>query len=198
VIRSVEIKGLRGIRTGRLTDFTPLVVLVGRNGSGKSTVIEGVLIGASPDTADAMLQVVRRHEAGGSGPRWLLWRAGEGEPTEIRVTTDSGTSRQCRLQLQRGMPEEQTLITIEVIDQEGRRSGWLRGVKTKYHSHQPASFPLWKTCQRFTSLKVTRPGFKNRFMNCTQRPSGEGVEKRRLGLFPNGTDFSLTAARRRG
>src|SRR5438874_12511058 len=79
VIRSVEIKGLRGIREGKLVDLSPLVVLVGPNGSGKSTVIEGMLIAASPVTSDAIIQVVRRHEAGGSGPRWLLWKAGEGD-----------------------------------------------------------------------------------------------------------------------
>ena len=75
MIRSIEIKGLRGIREGQLTDLTPLVVLVGPNGSGKSTVIEGILIAASPVTADAIVEVVRRHEGGGSGPRWLLWKA---------------------------------------------------------------------------------------------------------------------------
>jgi hypothetical protein len=89
-----------------------------------------------------MVQVVRRHEAGGSGPRWLLWRGGEGEPTEISVTTDSGMPRKCRLQLQRGRPEGETLIRFEVIDKEGQQqgSGWLMGLKTKYHSHQSAGF----------------------------------------------------------
>ncbi len=63
MIRSVEIKGLRGIREGKLTDLTPLVVLVGPNGSGKSTVLEGIFLGASPDAAAATVQVIRRHEA---------------------------------------------------------------------------------------------------------------------------------------
>ena len=79
MIQSIEIKGFRGIREGSLADLTPLVVLVGPNGSGKSTVIEAMLIGASPLTGEALVQVMRRHEAGGSDPRWLLWRAGEAE-----------------------------------------------------------------------------------------------------------------------
>lgn len=142
MIHSIMIKGLRGIRAGNLTDLTPLVVLVGPNGSGKSTVIEGILIGASPDTADAMVKVVRRHEAGGSGPRWLLWRAGEGEQTKIRVTTSAGMSRTCRLQLERGRPEQETLITFVIIDQGDAQhlSGWFRGVKNHYDSHQSAGF----------------------------------------------------------
>ncbi len=49
MIRSVEIKGLRGIQEGKLDDFTPLVILVGTNGSGKSTVLDAMLIGANPN-----------------------------------------------------------------------------------------------------------------------------------------------------
>lgn len=140
MIRSIEIKGLRGIRTGSLTDLTPLVVLVGPNGAGKSTVIEGILIGTSPDTADAIVQVIRRHEAGGSGPRWLLWRSGESGPTEITVRINAEMSRKCLLQLERGGPEEQTQIRFVVIQNETQQlgSGYVIGVKNKYHGHQPA------------------------------------------------------------
>ena len=99
MIRSVEIKGLRGIREGKLTDLSPLVVLVGPNGSGKSTVIEAIHIGANPDTGDAIVEVIRRHEAGGSGPRWLLWRAALGRPTEITATSEK-VSRQCTFHLE--------------------------------------------------------------------------------------------------
>jgi predicted ATPase len=141
VIRSVEIKGLRGIWEGKLTDLSPLVVLVGPNGSGKSTILEGILISASPVTADAIIQVIRRHEAGGSGPRWLLWRAGERVPTEITVTTSAGMSRTCRLQLERGRPENETLITYAVIrDGSQLANGWIRGEKNKYQSHYPSGF----------------------------------------------------------
>jgi len=141
VIRCVEIKGLRGIREGKLTDLSPLVVLVGPNGSGKSTVIEGVLIGASPVASDAIIQVIRRHEAGGGGPRWLLWRAGEGVPNEITVTTTAGVSRTCQLQLDRGRPENETVIDFTVIrDGSQLAGGRIRGEKNKYHSHHPSAF----------------------------------------------------------
>jgi predicted ATPase len=92
MIRSIEIKGLRGIREGCLTDLSPLVVLVGPNGSGKSTVVEGILIGASPNTAEAIVEVVRRHEAGGSGLRWLLWKPSDAEPTEVAVRENADYS----------------------------------------------------------------------------------------------------------
>jgi predicted ATPase len=141
VIRSVEIKGLRGIREGKLGDLTPLVVLVGPNGSGKSTVIEAILIGSSPVTTDAIVQVIRRHEAGGSGPRWLLWKAGQTEPAEIMVTSDARISRKCRLKLDRGRPEDETIIKVDLDHNDTHlASGWLRGAKNKYHSHGPLPF----------------------------------------------------------
>ncbi len=52
MIRSVEIKNMRGIREGSLSDLTPLVVLVGPNGAGKSTVLDALLIAANPQVAD--------------------------------------------------------------------------------------------------------------------------------------------------
>jgi len=141
VIRTIEIKGLRGIREGKLSDLTPLVVLVGPNGCGKSTAIEGIHIAASPATAEALVQVIRRHEAGGSGPRWLLWRAGLTGPAEVKIASDSEVSRTCRLQLDPGKPESETWIEFEVSHKKGQtRNGNVRAVKNKYHSHNPAGF----------------------------------------------------------
>jgi energy-coupling factor transporter ATP-binding protein EcfA2 len=117
------------------------VVLVGPNGSGKSTVLEGILIGASPTTADAIVEVIRRHEGGGSGPRWLLWKTGEGDFTQIRVTSDAGIDRRCQLRLNRARPEDDTLIEFRV-DHDNTRvaDGYVRGVKNKFHSYQPGPF----------------------------------------------------------
>jgi hypothetical protein len=141
VIRSIEIKGLRGIREGKVTNLSPLVVLVGPNGSGKSTVIEAILIDASPDTADALVQVVRRHEAGGSGPRWLLWKAGEGGPTEVVVTNNVGTTRKCELKLERGKPEQETVISFSVTENgSGRGYGNISGHKNKHQGYSSAGF----------------------------------------------------------
>jgi predicted ATPase len=143
VIRSIEINRLRGIREGKLADLTPLVVLVGPNGSGKSTVIEGILIGASPLTVEALVQVVRRHEAGGSGPRWLLWKAGQGGPTEVTVTSEK-LSQKCVLQLERNQPESQTMIRFRLIRSDVLiGEGYILGMKNKYHSgSSPGFLPL--------------------------------------------------------
>jgi predicted ATPase len=141
VIRSVEIKGLRGIREGKLTDLSPLVVLVGPNGSGKSTVLEALLIGASPLPVEAAVQVVRRHEAGGTGPRWLLWRGGEDGQTEIRTGADPGVLRECKLLLDRSKPEGETLITLAVSDDSrGQGAGNLYATQNTLQSWRPTGF----------------------------------------------------------
>jgi energy-coupling factor transporter ATP-binding protein EcfA2 len=93
VIRSIEIKGLRGIREGKLTDLTPLVVLVGPNGSGKSTIIDALLIAANPNPPAAIGQAVARRERVYAGARWLLWKAGQDGPAELVVRADSESRR---------------------------------------------------------------------------------------------------------
>jgi hypothetical protein len=141
VIRSVEIKGLRGIREGILTDLSPLVILVGPNGSGKSTVIEGILIGASPNPGDAIVEVIRRHETGGSGPSWLLWKAGETGAAAVTVTTSAGVSRTCQIRQNRSTPAAETLFEHTAVEHGIQvAGGWVRGAKNKYVNHQSTPF----------------------------------------------------------
>jgi predicted ATPase len=121
VIHSVEIKGLRGIREGKLTDLTPLVVLVGPNGSGKSTVLEAILIGASPFTGDAIGRAVRRHQGVQRGSRWLLWKAGSNDPSQITITADPQMVRTCKLELDRTRTENQPGIICRLDDGSGER-----------------------------------------------------------------------------
>ncbi len=183
MIRSVEIKGLRGIREGKLTDLTPLVVLVGPNGSGKSTIIEGILIGASPLAAEAILQVVRRHEAGGSGPAWLLWRAGEREPTEVTVVTDFGKPRQCKLNLERGVPEDQTYITFRLFQQNSLfASGYLIGVKNKYHSHQPTNFTPLEDVPEIHLVEAYPANFQKPLHELYTKAVQNGRRKEAIGI----------------
>src|SRR5260370_42583678 len=103
--------------------------------------MEAILIGACQVTGDAIAQVVRRHEAGGSGPRWLLWRSGNGGTTEITVTTIANLSRKCELRLERGRPEIQSLITFTIVEAGLLRlRGNVYGEKNKYSHHNPADF----------------------------------------------------------
>ena len=104
MISSIEITRFRGIREGKLEDLTPLVVLVGPNASGKSTVLDAVLIGAAPVIGDAIGRAVVRHQGVKRGVRWLLWRSGQHGQSEIGVTTKRGCRRDCRLFLEETQP----------------------------------------------------------------------------------------------
>jgi predicted ATPase len=184
VIRAVEIKGLRGIHEGSLADLTPLVVLVGPNGSGKSTVIEGILVAASPTTAEAIVEVIRRHEAGGSGPRWVLWRAGQAGSTEVTVTTER-ISRKCVLHLQRGVPEDQTVIGFTVIHNDTNQvgNGYVIGLKNKYHSHQPAGFVPLEDVPEVHLVEAYPTGFQRPLHELYTKAVQHGRRKDAIGII---------------
>lgn len=89
VITSIEIKNLRGIREGRLDDLTPLTILVGANGCGKSTVLEALLIGGSPNPGEPIGRAVLARRGLPDPVRWLFWRAESG--IHAQITVCSGT-----------------------------------------------------------------------------------------------------------
>ena len=97
MIKSLEIKGLRGIRGGELHDFSRLVVLVGPNGSGKSTILDALLMCANPRPGSGIGRAVERHRGNVRGARWLFWKTGTDVPTEIVVKTDDHITQKCTL-----------------------------------------------------------------------------------------------------
>lgn len=74
MITSVKIERLRGVKEGEVNNLTPLTVLVGGNGSGKSTVLEAILIGASPKPHLAVGYASARRVGVQDGFRWLFWK----------------------------------------------------------------------------------------------------------------------------
>jgi predicted ATPase len=159
------------------------VVLVGPNGSGKSTVIEGILIGASPTTAEAIIEVIRRHEPGGSGPRWLLWKAGEGGSTEIELTTDR-IVRKCELRLQRGTSEIETIITFAVTNgptQVGQ--GAVRGIKNKYHDHNTAGFLPVEDVPEVHLVEAYPTSFQRPLHDLYTKAVQQGRRKEAIGII---------------
>jgi hypothetical protein len=113
VLSSIEIQRFRGIQEGKLSDLTPLVVLVGPNGSGKSTILEAMLVGASPLVVESLIQVIGRHEAGGSSPRWILWRAGQQEGGHITVS-GGGIYRTVAISLDRTTSDDVVYLDIRM------------------------------------------------------------------------------------
>ncbi|WP_158620099.1 AAA family ATPase [Corallococcus sicarius] len=105
MIESIQIKNLRGIREGRLNELTPLTVLVGPNSSGKSTILDALLIATSLSLGDAVGRAVRRRTERDADARWLLWRQGDDGPVDLTITNSQKSSRTCRLTWQTEVPE---------------------------------------------------------------------------------------------
>lgn len=75
MITRLVIKNLRGVRLGTLDGFAPLTVLTGPNSSGKSAVLDALLIAASPVPGDTLGRAVTRHPSFfGDAASWLLHR----------------------------------------------------------------------------------------------------------------------------
>lgn len=95
MIHTIEIENFRGIRTGRLEGLAPLTILTGPNASGKSAVLDALLVGASPDPADAVGRAVARHPVSISGARWLFWRLGSA--CRLMLVLESGSTAERHL-----------------------------------------------------------------------------------------------------
>lgn len=90
MITEIEITNLRGIRGGRLEGLKPLTILTGPNACGKSTVLDALLIGASPRPEDAVGLAVQRHPVALGGARWLFGPGGD--RAELAFATTSWPS----------------------------------------------------------------------------------------------------------
>jgi predicted ATPase len=97
VIIAIEITRFRGIREGKLDGFTPLVVLVGPNGCGKTSVLDALLVGGSREIEEGIGQAVRRHQGVKYGARWLFWRPSQSQSCQITVRMGAIGQRTCEL-----------------------------------------------------------------------------------------------------
>ena len=87
MISSVDIRGLRGIANGSASGLTRLVVLLGANGSGKSTVLDALMMGGSFHPGRAIGRAVMRRAAPHSSARWLFY--GSQTKASILVSSDA-------------------------------------------------------------------------------------------------------------
>lgn len=95
MIHEVTISGLRGIEEGRIADLSPLVVLAGSNGSGKSTVLDALFIGAGDAPGDDVGRAVQRRPDLWNGARWLVPRYAE-TGSRIEVVRQRGGQNEHR------------------------------------------------------------------------------------------------------
>lgn len=119
MIRSVEIKGLRGIQEGKLEDFTPLVILVGTNNSGKSTILDALLIGANPNVSDGILAAIDRRNGVKQKARWLVTQPASFPASIMLKTHLEEIYRTVDIKLSRSQTEEQVVVTGTVFTTNG-------------------------------------------------------------------------------
>ena len=89
MITSVSIERLRGIKQGELTDLTPLTVLLGPNGCGKSTVLDAMYIGAVDQPWQALRAAATRHQGMRYPLPWVFWKQGYGGNAQVRLERDA-------------------------------------------------------------------------------------------------------------
>lgn len=92
MIDSIEISNLRGIESGKLEGLAPLTILTGPNASGKSTVLDALLIGASPTPDEAVGRAVTRHPLNVGGGRWLFGPSGQKARLNLRGDGEEASS----------------------------------------------------------------------------------------------------------
>ncbi len=132
MITAIEFDGFRGIKTGALRDLSKLVVLLGKNSSGKSTILDGLLIGASTRPVDAIGRAVRRRMTNGSSASWLVYRR-IGKATIIVAGAEATTSR--------GVRRKTTLQWSESRGEQPDRNNLLGDIRARIEG-VPGSTPL--------------------------------------------------------
>jgi hypothetical protein len=95
VITTVEMEWLRGVRRGKLSGLTELTVLTGPNSCGKSTVLDALLLGASPVPEDALGRVVKRRPEVWNGAAYLVRRGAPERRAYIALTDSQADRREC-------------------------------------------------------------------------------------------------------
>src|ERR1041384_878584 len=110
MIRSIEIKNLRGIQEGKLENLTPLTILVGPNGCGKSTILDALLIGVSPTPCEAVSFVVLRRDGVKRGTDWLFHRKSRDKSAGILCRSEDATAHHTDMSLDVFSPESERIV----------------------------------------------------------------------------------------
>jgi len=128
VIGRVLVRRFRGIREGLLEGLKQVTILIGRNGAGKSSVLE-VLYLASACAAprdevrgvDKLDYIVNRRGGRGSwdGSRGFLWYMGETEaPIEVQIDVKGRTLRFVAVDSPKGLTKPQ--YPVRLVTEDGR------------------------------------------------------------------------------
>ena len=139
MITGLTIKDFRGIGWGRLDNLTPLVILVGPNGCGKSTVLDALLLGASKDPQNQINVVLDRQEpivrtnaqgqvrSGSQTNKSWLFHKGSSKFSVIQVATESripeGTSLLSAVSGRAVEPDRSVMVRTTQLKPPNSREG---------------------------------------------------------------------------
>ncbi len=111
MIREINIKNIRGIREGSLSGLSRVVVFVGPNNSGKSTVLDAISLCAPPNFQDNLNRTALRRPGIQNSNRWLLFRENgiSSSSGQVSINGDTGQTLTVSLSTQ-GEAENQALL----------------------------------------------------------------------------------------
>lgn len=88
VIERISLQGIRGIKSGEFSGLTAMTVLVGRNGCGKSTVLDALSIAADAQPIQRIADSISRRGQDDEHLRveWLLYDRGRSKRSKIEIS----------------------------------------------------------------------------------------------------------------
>ena len=92
IVRGLEVRGFRGLREARIEGFTTLNIFVGRNNSGKSSVLEAIFVALDP--GEGLEYVIRRRGWFGLGSVEAIFYSGLKEKSVRLVAELSDGTKQ--------------------------------------------------------------------------------------------------------
>ena len=120
LVRSVSMRGLRGIAEGELSGLSGITVLVGPNNSGKSTVLEALYLAASGCGYDLIGRwalkyvLVRRGWFGISTAAWLFFDGQES--CDVVLHMEDGSHVELKLRLEFPEAEDLSILRSRGLD----------------------------------------------------------------------------------
>ena len=206
MIESLEIKGLRGIRHGVLNGLSPLTILVGPNGCGKSTVLEAAGVACAGNVAVSCFNALALREwLGFAGldfwgdldpgieviAHWGEQSAANGATTTTRVRR--GAANTALVTAARGSGETGDLVQLDAQCTTETRNGDVPASSTVTRGSvlvNEDGFAGWfsqgkearEPRVRFLHLGLQRPEERQR-PDAPRRPTGEPNPQSR-GLVP--------------
>ncbi|MFO8073378.1 MAG: AAA family ATPase [Polyangia bacterium] len=163
MIHSIKIEKLRGIRKGELSDLSPLVVLLGPNGCGKSTILDALLIGAGNDTENALGRAIGRKRSAVVGGRWLVWKTGaEGSAGIVVGLSEPGgesNAIETTIKVRRATGKAHTLeFEKRVLDSSGAKVEETRNARRYGRAEEAYSGSVLERAVRHVRLVETWSG----------------------------------------